>query len=98
MFRVRRAMPRRAHHDRGAPDHAARGPSDSGGNPPMVSGRPLPGRAPESLAVAPRPTGSKILVVESHRRLAAGVGAVVGDDFQIEEARDTRQALVALGA
>ena len=61
------------------------------------SGRVLPGRTPREPAVPPRPNGTKILVVESHRRLAAGVTAVVGDDFQVEEARDARQALVALG-
>jgi CheY-like chemotaxis protein len=47
--------------------------------------------------VTPRPNGTKILVVESHRRLAAGVTAVLGDDFQVEEARDARRALEVLG-
>jgi CheY-like chemotaxis protein len=57
------------------------------------------GRSPRTppTTVSPRPNGTKILVVESHRRLAAGVGAVVGDQFQVEEARDTHQALVTLG-
>jgi CheY-like chemotaxis protein len=50
------------------------------------------------VAVSSRPPGSKIVVVESHRRLAPGVSAVIGPGRQeVVEARDAAAALVALG-